>query len=498
MDITFTIGGTKSKNNIFDDKYDELLGVITAPEIDSKNMLSDENEALIFWINGRTIYPKLLGGSEDTLSNTCQGIIGLIVKDSYSIHTLAKSLRDNLIMDNIIGEETTYQQFMNNGKLKSLMYNTIKLHLSDSIKLSKFGGGIVSDFDLIFNLQVTQNFYDRMKELKIAEGTETFEKLRCARGVVRRFVTKIRDGIIVMMDLPETPTKEDLKKIKEKKKKIKTKEDVKESIEKSKESLKLTHNTVITSSNDGDSDAESGTDDVADSIQKIEFVELCDKRKFLGQRSSENKPSLDEYATHREVVEPLIAHLDLSASEYAIWDPCCGSLNAICNIFHDRGFETLKSDIQNLELEEFTQKDFLKHEEVVSSEIFIITNPPWSQNKLFLHKLVSMNVPFCCLLKLDVLGTKYFKDVLSSKSSDYSFHGLPLPKGRFYCVETGKDIQMSGVFWLIGNYIPRGYETALEQRDCIRTCPLIIKNVVEKAIKNEIEDKTEDNTQMEI
>jgi hypothetical protein len=239
MDITFTIGGTKSKNYIFDDKYDELLGVITAPEIDHKHIIYDENEAFIYWFKNRTLYPKLLGGAEMALSNTSSRIIELIVKDSYAIHTLSKSLRENLIFDNIIGEETTYQEVWSNGRLLSLLYNSIKLYLSDSVKDSKFGGGIVSDFDLIVNLQVTKNFDERMKELKIQEDSETYKKLSTSRGSIRRFVTKIRQSIIIMMDLPETPSAKDLKK-----KKVKTKDDVKKSIDKNKEILKRSHTST--------------------------------------------------------------------------------------------------------------------------------------------------------------------------------------------------------------------------------------------------------------
>jgi hypothetical protein len=491
MNISFADCEKSVKSDVYYDKLDEIFGILSAPEIDSKMIISDDNEAFKFWFENRTLYLKLRGGADDTLSNTCQELIGLMVKDSYSLHILAKALRENLILDNIIGEETTYQDIMNNGKLKSMLYNTVKLFLSDSLVDSKFGGGIVTDFDLIINLQVTKYFYDKMKELKIAEGTETFDKLKAARGVVRRFVTKIRDGIIIMMDLPETPTKEDMKKDKESKKKAKTKEDVKESIEKSKETLKRSQNADISiSSNDvGNFLADVNSDTDEDSMPNVELMELCEKRKFLGQRSSENAVSLlDDYATHRDVVEPLIEHLGLNKQDFIIWDPCCGRLNAICKLFKQIGFETIQSDIQNLEGEDFTHIDFLNHEDDGSTGTLIITNPPWSQNKKFLHKLVSMNGPFCCLLKLEVLGTKYFKNVLTSKSKDYSFHGLPLPKGRFYCVETGKDIQMSGVFWLIGNYIPKGYESALEQSEFIRTCPLIMKNLT---------NENEDNIHME-
>jgi hypothetical protein len=479
MDITFTYKGKGSESAVIYDNLDEILGISNTPEIDSRKMFFDDDEAFKRWSVTGTIYPKLLGGALDSLSNNCQELIAKIVDNSYAIRGVSIALRDSLIEENIIDPETTFQDVINNGKLKAMIFETIKLKLNDNPRLSQFGGGIVSDFDLMANLQGNDKFNERMKQLGIAEESEQYKKLKTARGSVRRFIVKIRDSILLMMELPETPTKEEIVKDK-RHRNDKTKGDVADAIAKKKENLKRTCELSV----EDDGSVDGSVDD--DFPLNNQVVELCEQRRFLGQRSYEHcTNTFDEYATHREVVEPLIEHLGLNTDEFVIWDPCCGSLNAICNSFHKRGFQTLMSDIQSLDLENFTTMDFLTYEEDEKTDFFIVTNPPWSKNKQFLQKLVSLKTPFCCLMKLDVIGKKYFRDVLTSKSSEYSFHGLPLPKGRFYCVETGKDIQMSGVFWLIGNYIPKGYEYALEQSENIRTCPLIMKT--DKAIEFDTE-----------
>jgi hypothetical protein len=482
MELGFNIEKGNLKNTIttVDDVENVLkdLRFDNSPELDPRKMFSDDDEAFDRWSTSGTVYLRLRGGASniDSLSSVCQDLIGKIVENSYVIRGLSIALRDNLINDNVIGPDTTYQEVVENGKLKSLIYDTIKLKLQENPKLSQFGGGVVSDFDLMVNLQVNEKFNDRMKQLNIAEESEEFKKLKTARGSLRRFVGKIRDSIILMMELPETPTKQEI--VKEKKQRNdKTKEDVEKSITIAKESLKRDGSSICTSD-------DSTVNDDNEFPLSDQVSELCERRKFLGQRSSEQSTTFDEYATHSGLITPLIEHLRLPLDDYVIWDPCCGSLNAICKEFNKEHYTTLSTDIQYLDLEEFSQLDFLTYDEDTSDK-FIVTNPPWSNNKQFLHKLVSLNIPFCCLMKLEVLGTKYLRDILTSKSYDYPFHGLPLPKGRFYCVETGKDIQMSGVFWLIGNYIPRGYEIALEQCDNVRTCPLIMKAQRYEELKDE-------------
>jgi hypothetical protein len=78
---------------------------------------------------------------------------------------------------------------------------------------------------------------------------------------------------------------------------------------------------------------------------------------------------------------------------------------------------------------------------------------------------------------MDVMGNKYFSEILSSASKDRVFHALPLSKGKFYCVQTGNEIQMASIFWLICDYIPKGYVDALKQSEEIRTCPVIMKSL---------------------
>jgi hypothetical protein len=169
--------------------------------------------------------------------------------------------------------------------------------------------------------------------------------------------------------------------------------------------------------------------------------------------------------------------LGINNGEYIIWDPCCGSLNAICSVFDSKEFVTKISDVQELNLNDFMQMSYTEIEKSDVNGTMIVTNPPWSQNKKFLTKLVELNVPFCCLLKMDVMGNKYFSEILSSASKDRVFHALPLSKGKFYCVQTGNEIQMASIFWLICDYIPKGYVDALKQSEEIRTCPVIMKSL---------------------
>jgi hypothetical protein len=89
--------------------------------------------------------------------------------------------------------------------------------------------------------------------------------------------------------------------------------------------------------------------------------------------------------------------------------------------------------------------------DVVQNAQFIITNPPWSQNKLFITKAFQLGIKFAFLIKSEVQGTKYFRDLVLK----YPCCAIPnAPRCKFLNVQTGKPIQVGSTFWLIGNFRP--------------------------------------------
>jgi hypothetical protein len=251
MELKFNIKEA-TKNTViegYDDLSQGCFDLLSSPEINTKKVFSDDLEAFKSWFINGTIYPKLRGGGIESLSAACNTLIVEIVANSYNIHIMSKALRETLILENIIDMETTYEDVMNNGLLKAMIFDSIKVNLSTSPNLSKFGGGILSDFDLMVNLQGNTAFTKKMSELNINEESTVYEELKKARGTVRRFVVKIRQTIILMMDLPETPTKNELQK-ERKTKKAKTKADVVEELNQKKENLKRSVDKIQLSDND--------------------------------------------------------------------------------------------------------------------------------------------------------------------------------------------------------------------------------------------------------
>ena len=92
---------------------------------------------------------------------------------------------------------------------------------------------------------------------------------------------------------------------------------------------------------------------------------------------------------------------------------------------------------------------FLKDDPINKDVNFIITNPPWSQNKNSFKRVISLNLSFAFLVRVDVVATKYFKTVASL--SNYRLFMIPISdRHPFINEETGKDVQVGKVCWLVG------------------------------------------------
>ncbi len=98
-----------------------------------------------------------------------------------------------------------------------------------------------------------------------------------------------------------------------------------------------------------------------------------------------------------------------------------------------------------------TQMDFLNCVSIPTGVSMIITNPPWSQNKKFLTKAFELGIVFAFLLKSEIQGTKYFRQLILK----YKACAIPnAPKVTFLNPLTNKSIQVGSTFWLIGNFRP--------------------------------------------
>jgi hypothetical protein len=126
-----------------------------------------------------------------------------------------------------VNDETTYQDVMNNGKLMKALTFYLRSGLSNNPAESRWGCGIVSDFDLAENLQTDACLHAKLKALLGDDFLKhpNYEVLRKNRKNVREFIHRIRGQVIGNFQLPETPDP-NLKKRKIVEKKAKTPEEL--------------------------------------------------------------------------------------------------------------------------------------------------------------------------------------------------------------------------------------------------------------------------------
>jgi hypothetical protein len=128
----------------------------------------DDEEILRLWSEGLLYQPlKLRGGGEgegDELiqfgkdTKSMENLCNIIINNGYAIFDASKAILKILEEHNIITVDTTYNDVVANNKLVKTISSFLKMNLSIDKKLSKFGCGLISDFDLAVNLQ-SKHYY---------------------------------------------------------------------------------------------------------------------------------------------------------------------------------------------------------------------------------------------------------------------------------------------------------------------------------------------------
>jgi hypothetical protein len=117
-----------------------------------------------------------LRGDELIFSNEARTQCKLIMDAGYDFRSQSIVLKEIFIHDGIITLTTTYNGLNGNHTLKKGLFDLLVGGLSDKPNNSKYGCGMVSDFDLCCNLQPDKAFNTKMKELNVSNLTETYEQ----------------------------------------------------------------------------------------------------------------------------------------------------------------------------------------------------------------------------------------------------------------------------------------------------------------------------------
>lgn len=427
----------------------------------------------------RPVQKPLEGREDEYLPEECMSVLNQIVTTTYELSRNIKRLKELLINHNFITPETTYDTLVGDNKFNMLLFNSLLLQLPTNIQDSKYGEGIISDFNLIVDMTDTKlNQY----LLKLyPNGCDALKNtLINNRRRFRKFLLKIKDAIIEGLELPETPDKTAVANEKKKQRKetleqkkatkdivLTTKDDI---IQKQNKLLNVVSKPVVDELHDEESEADNDAnpEKLVMSLVKqpdtskdiMTFKPAQEKHTFLGRRLYDGKSRLDEFYTPIEAVEFILSFLNFDDDTY-VWEPCCGKLNNIAKCLKANRINVFSSDVQDfraLELENYDDCiDFLNLLSRDPVDVnFVMTNPPWSQNKLFLQRLFRMQIPFCILIKMEVLASNYFQDAKAELPSAFPLYAVVLENkcAKFLNLETKKTVQVGKCIWLIGGHIP--------------------------------------------
>lgn len=162
-----------------------------------------------------------------------------------------------------------------------------------------------------------------------------------------------------------------------------------------------------------------------------------------------NRCERDFYPTPKECTIALIDFLEskfLMSTKNIVWEPACGD-GAMTNVFEDRGYKVIGTDIQS-------GSDFL-NTDLCEDFDWIVTNPPFCLSEDFINRASSFGKPFAFLLKTQYWHSSKRKKLFRNHTPAYI---LPL---TFRPDFTGKGKSLLDVIWVVwvGNsfttqYIP--------------------------------------------
>lgn len=152
-----------------------------------------------------------------------------------------------------------------------------------------------------------------------------------------------------------------------------------------------------------------------------------------------SKGGNDECWTPRYAVKPLLKYLK---PDSVIWCPFDTKHSEFVRVFEEAGYKVLRSSIK-------TGQDFFDYEPSEPYDV-IISNPPFTNKKLYFERCLQLNKPFALLMTLtwlnDSAPKKLFKDrdlqllMFDRRIEFLSEHGEELDKkitfsSAYYCYD---------------------------------------------------------------
>jgi hypothetical protein len=121
-------------------------------------------------------------------SSDAIGVCNTIVTKYFDLSNEAIRLKEFLIRDNVITDETSFYQFKDNTELMKALLLNLSLGLSKSIETSRYGCNLVSDFDLYHNMSTDQSFSAKLSLSGASFTAEKFLELKRKRNTLRAFM----------------------------------------------------------------------------------------------------------------------------------------------------------------------------------------------------------------------------------------------------------------------------------------------------------------------
>lgn len=129
---------------------------------------------------------------------TCRLIVTELSKADLAIQ-----LKMLLIENGKLDASVTFEELKKDAVTMALIQKFLAWGLDDKVGRSdQFGLGVVSPFDLYFNMR-GKAFKELLKPLKVT--METADLIKASQTKLRRFIVTLRDTVLFLFDMPETP-----------------------------------------------------------------------------------------------------------------------------------------------------------------------------------------------------------------------------------------------------------------------------------------------------
>ena len=151
--------------------------------------------------------PPKFSKPELLLSDEVKVIFKCIVKYDGLKEQESKRMRQQLILDKLINENTQYDYIVQNVRLKKVLKDGYFLGLGEELNENNYGFGLITEYDLFHN--TTKNtIADFLDNAGVKYIPLDIEKLQSSRINLRKFLVRGFDNFLLLMGLPGTPTPE--------------------------------------------------------------------------------------------------------------------------------------------------------------------------------------------------------------------------------------------------------------------------------------------------